>query len=61
MERSMTVLPYDLHREMATHIGQVKVKKRSSPPGSQLFMSNFIAKHHHESLDKHTYSKVSTS
>lgn len=59
MERSMTVLPYDLHPKMATHIGQVKVMEKKLP--SQVFVSNFIVIHHHESLDKHTYSGVSTS
>lgn len=31
MERSMTVLPYDLYPEMATHIGQVKVMEKKFP------------------------------
>ena len=31
MERSMTVLLYDLHPEMATHIGQVKVMEKKFP------------------------------
>jgi len=31
MERSMIVLQYDLHPEMATHIGQVKVMEKKVP------------------------------
>jgi len=30
-KRSMTVLPYDLYPEMATHIGQVKVMEKQFP------------------------------